>query len=290
MRRPVALLIAATLLLAAGCSERQNREAFADYWSAADARGGPVDHAAWQALLERFVIADDDGLNRVDYAGLHERGLDALGDYLDAMAAMDPRTLTRDEQMAYWINLYNALTVRLIAVEWPVRSILDLGDKALGRGPWDDPVTIINGRVLTLNDIEHRILRGLWREPRIHFAVNCASVGCPDLQPVAFSGASLEPMLAVAARQFLASPRGIASNGDTLTLSSLFDWYAEDFGTSEDAVIASLAQLADAQTAALLRNHRGDIRYDYDWSVNGLDAQVAAGIAPRVMSLRLAAL
>ena len=273
-------LAALVTLLAVACGERKGDDAFAAYWSVSDARGAAPDHGDWQRVLERFVVAQDDGLNRVDYAGLRDNGLATLNRYLEAMAALDPRTLPRDEQMAYWINVYNALTVRLVAASWPVRSILDLGDSALGRGPWDDPVIRINDRALTLNDIEHRILRGLWREPRIHFAVNCASVGCPDLQPQPFTGATLEAMLKSSAQRFLASPRGVDAGPDGLTLSSLFDWYAGDFGDSEAAVIDALAGLADDATAARLRNHEGRVRYDYDWTVNGLAPGDEARAAP----------
>lgn len=281
LRRIRGIGLAALIVLAAvACGERDGDDAFADYWARGDARGAAPDHGDWQRVLERFVIAEDDALNRVDYAGLRDDGLATLNRYLDAMTALDPRTLARDEQMAYWINVYNALTVRLIATNWPVRSILELGDGALARGPWDDPIVRVNGRALTLNDIEHRILRALWREPRIHFAVNCASVGCPDLQLRPFTGETLEAMLQSSAQRFLASPRGVSIDDTGMTLSSLFDWYAEDFGDGEAAVIDALADLADDATAAKLRSHGGRIRYDYDWTVNGLAPVAAADEAP----------
>ena len=182
------------------------------------------------------------------------------------MAAVDPAGHPRAEQMAYWINVYNALTVRRIVVAWPVDSILDVGTG--GRGPWREPAIAVNGITLTLDDIEHRILRVLWNEPRIHFAVNCASIGCPDLQPIAFTGDNLESQLALAARGFLASERAVMRDGETLRLSSLFDWYAEDFGGDRRAVLERLAGYADADTARTLAAHSGALRYDYDWRIN----------------------
>lgn len=256
--------------LATGCKPADDDRDFRALWQADNAQGERIDHALWQAVLDHYLIAEDDALNRVDYAGLQRNGMAQLRRYLGAMAAIDPRAHSRDEQMAYWINLYNALTLRVIADAWPVASILKVGSGSVFGGPWDDPVITINNQALTLNDIEHRILRGIWQEPRIHFAVNCASVGCPDLQPAAFNGQNLEALLALSARQYLASERGVKLDEDTLVLSSLFDWYAADFGDDAEAVRARLATYADTATAVVLREHDGKVRYDYDWALNGL--------------------
>ena len=255
-------------VLVAGCGGDADPDDLAAQFRASTVDGPSIDHGDWQQVLNDYLITRYAGLNRVDYAGLAADGTEQLDRYLAAMSAIDPEMHPADEQMAYWINVYNALTVRLIVEDWPVESILELGDSALARGPWGDPAITVNGRTLSLDDIEHRILRVVWQDPRIHFAVNCASVGCPDLQPIVFTGANLESQLRLGARNYLASPRGVVREGDALLVSSLFQWYADDFGNSPEAVLAQLAEFADPDTAALLRSHDGPLRYAYDWALN----------------------
>ncbi|MEM7763199.1 MAG: DUF547 domain-containing protein [Pseudomonadota bacterium] len=238
-------------------------------WPANPTSEARIDHAEWQRFLNRYLVAAFSDLNRVDYAAVKAHGRATLRHYLDTMTGTDISRYNRREQMAYWINVYNALTIDVIVDAYPLDSILDLNG---GQGPWDTPLFQSSSDRLTLNDIEHRILRGLWNEPRIHFAVNCASVGCPDVQPIAFTGDNLEAQLTLAARSFLATPRAIAIRGNELRLSSLFNWYRDDFASSERALLASLAVLADARTAALLRSWSGRIGYEYDWRLNDISA------------------
>ena len=141
--------------------------------------------------------------------------------------------LNQSEQFAYWVNLYNAKTVDLVVAHYPVRSIRDIGISGLlATGPWGKKVVRVEGVDLSLDDVEHKILRPLWRDPRIHYAVNCASAGrCPNLARSAYTGASLEAMLKVAARDYVNSPRGASiqnrrddrprgSTAGTLTISA----------------------------------------------------------------------
>ncbi|MEL6869801.1 MAG: DUF547 domain-containing protein [Pseudomonadota bacterium] len=239
-----------------------------DFWHTANVESTEqIDHTAWQQLLSAAVADVADDVNLVDYAAFAGQHKAALDSYIASLAAIDPRRYAHDEQMAYWINLYNALTVQRVARDWPVTSILNVGSLTR-QGPWDEPLVRVAGMLLSLNDIEHGILRRVWDEPRIHFAVNCASVGCPDLSVDAYRGSELDAQLQTAARSYLASERGVAWRDETLQLSAIFEWYADDFGASESAVIKHLAALADTQTRDRLLSHDGDVVYDYDWSIN----------------------
>lgn len=125
------------------------------------------------------------------YAEVTKEDKTLLNDYLDQLSKLDPREFNRQEQYAYWVNLYNALTVKLILDNYPVASITKLGG-LFSFGPWDEKVFTVAGQTLTLNDIEHRILRPIWKDPRTHYAVNCASLGCPNLQSQAFTAQNTE--------------------------------------------------------------------------------------------------
>lgn len=222
-----------------------------------------VDHALWQSFLDRYLIAShSSGINRLDYDRVDREGRALLERYIEAIASQSPAQLSRSEQLPYWINLYNALTVRLILDNLPIETIRDIDD------PWDTSLVSIEGVSLTLNDIEHRIIRPIWRDNRIHFLVNCASIGCPNLQAEALTADTYDRIADYAVREYLAHPRGIEMDGNRLVLSSLFNWYAEDFGSDRAALIDYLAAYAPPETAATLRNFSGRIRYRYDWSLN----------------------
>jgi len=124
------------------------------------------------------------------------------------------------------------------------------------------------GESLSLNDIEHRILRPIWQDPRIHYAVNCASFSCPNLRGTAFTAGNLEAILDQAARSYVNSRRGVALAGGRLTLSSIYDWYASDFGRNEAEILAHLRQYAKPELASQLAAFKGRINYAYDWSLN----------------------
>ena len=194
----------------------------------------------------------------------------ALSRYTATLAALPIDDYSRAEQMAYWINLYNALTVQVVLTHYPVDSIrdIDVSPGLFSDGPWDRPLLTVAGEDLTLNDIEHRILRPIWRDPRIHYAVNCASVGCPNLQPVPYTGSNLEALLEGAARAYVNSPRGVRVGRYGLIVSSIYVWFQDDFGTRDDDVIDHLARYAEPELAAELRRVGKLADHSYDWSLN----------------------
>ncbi|MBA4747574.1 MAG: DUF547 domain-containing protein [Sphingopyxis sp.] len=231
---------------------------------AADA-GRVIDNSAWDAFLARYVRASVDGVNRVAYAEAAAADAQMLRPYLTSLEAVDPATLARDEQMAFWINLYNAATVDLILQQPGVKSIRDLGPLTLG--PWDRKIITLAGNRLSLNDVEHGILRPIWRDVRIHYAVNCASIGCPNLAPQAYTAARLEAMLEQAAIDFINHPRGFARVDGKLRASSIFNWYGSDWGSVGD-IIAHARRYARGDTSALFADATGIDTYAYDWALN----------------------
>ncbi len=228
-----------------------------------------IDHSLWQQVLNRNLVRDHpSGIYRFDYKGIKPSDRALLEQYIDRQTAIDPRVYNQAEQKAYWINLYNALTVDLVIQHYPVKSITKIRDGLFGFGPWDDVVTDIAGRSLTLNDIEHRILRPIWRDNRIHYAVNCASLSCPNLLGTAYTAANTEQLLEGAAKDYVNHRRAVAFKDGELWLSSIYKWYIEDFGDSEANLMRHLGQYADSKLKERLRQFRGDIEYHYDWDLN----------------------
>jgi hypothetical protein len=242
------------------------------YWQAHDPESvDVVDHKDWDVILNRYVDArHPSGINRFHYGNVMEKNKFDLKNYLKKMAEIQVTRLNRTEQKAYWINLYNALTVHIILQYYPVKSIkdIDISPGIFNDGPWDAKLLNIEGQDISLNDIEHRILRPIWHDNRVHYAVNCASLGCPNLQPQAYTADNLEEFLEKGARQFINHPRGVKFVRDKLQVSSIYFWFQEDFGDSKEGVIKHLEKyLSDSKIQKLKTLQKG-MKHQYDWSLN----------------------
>jgi hypothetical protein len=250
--------------------------------SGADAASGPqafwpstagretLDHGGWTRLLARHVSRGADGVDRVDYRAWQASAADrsALAGYLSMLQAKDPRRLTRNGQMAYWANLYNAETIRLVLAAWPVGSIQDIRPNPLAIGPWKTPTLSVMGTILSLDQIEHRILRAGFKDPRVHYALNCASVSCPDLRRQAWTADSLETDLDVAARAYVNHPRGARMVRGKLVVSSIYVWFKADFGGDDAGVIAHLSRYAEPALKTQLATVSSIGGNAYDWRLN----------------------
>lgn len=182
----------------------------------------PPSHAAFSDLLKRYVSA----AGNVDYVGLKKEHA-ALDAYITTLSANTPSSSwSRNEKLAYWINVYNAVTLDLILDNYPLVKITDLEK---GK-PWDKKLVTLGDDRYTLNQIENEIIRPQFNEPRIHFAVNCAAASCPPLRNEAFVASKLEAQLEEQTRNFLRNEAYNALSGKTLRASKIFDWYGEDFG------------------------------------------------------------
>ena len=233
-----------------------------------------VDHRPWQTLLSRHVVASDDGINRVAYSDFDDSSKTLLNQYLTTLSNVQPTQLNQSQQLAYWVNLYNSLTVQVVLDHPKKDSIRSMGP-LLSFGPWDKTYLTIEGKPVSLNDIEHRILRPIWQDHRLHFVLNCASIGCPNLSRTAYTSDNIEDALARAEQTFLQHPRALSlSDKGVLQLSSLFDWYREDFADNESALLAYLAEQRPDMAETLLVYPIGsnsNIDYVYDWSLNTAD-------------------
>lgn len=232
-----------------------------------------VDHSAWTGLLKTYVVASDDGVNRVKYAAFKRDGHSALKSYVQALEGTDVSMLGRAELFAFWANLYNAKTIDVVLDAYPVATIKDikLGGgliAAFTGGPWKAKVTKVSGVELSLDDIEHEILRPGFGDPRVHYAVNCASIGCPNLMAEAFTGAKLEAQLDAGARAYINNARGISVRNGVVKASSIYDWFGNDFAGIPGGVLGHAKTYADPALKRNLENVTAISEYGYDWSLN----------------------
>lgn len=241
----------------------------AGYAALAPAGDQGLDHGSFDQLLQRYVKPDEAGYNRVDYRALRSEGADTLGSYLATLSSTDPTRLSRNEGHAFWINLYNAKTLEVIIEHYPVASIRNIklgGGGPFKSGPWSKKILRINGVDLSLDDVEHEIVRALFQDPMSHYGLNCASYSCPNLAVRAYTGDTVKAALVQNGRDYVNHPRGLTVLDEEITASKIYSWYADDFGgrralkTHWKSLAASrLAQQIDAAQVG---------SFVYDWSLN----------------------
>ena len=267
----------AIMLLAATSAQAAAKAELWAKWQQNDLRNQQkIDHGAWDEFLKRYVVTSHpSGINRVRYATVAPRDRAALKSYLTTLQGLAISTYNQAEQKAYWINLYNALTVDLVLSCYPVASIRDINiaPGLMVRGPWAAKLLTVEGEKLSLDDIEHRILRPIWKDNRIHYAVNLASLGSPNLQPEAYTGDKTEALLEKAAREFVNHRRGVEIKNGRRKVSSLYVWFDEDFGGSAEGLMEHWQKYASGALADALAKYSGGLEHDYDWRLNGADPE-----------------
>lgn len=264
----IAFLVLGVQTMASGTAQLSTENPWAAYESGSKRR---VDHAAWQRFLRLYLdTTHASGVFKVRYAQVSDEDKGRLDGYLQTLQQVKVSKLSRPEQKAFWINLYNALTVAVILRHYPVESIRDiqLNPDKTQKGPWDALLVEVEGRKISLNAIENGILRPIWKDSYVHFGLNCASYGCPDLAPLVYTARNTDSLLRIQAKRFMQTTRGIHFESETMMLSSLFQWYASDFGKDQAAVVKHLATLVNSDMQKRMLNHSGPIRYHYNWALN----------------------
>ncbi len=229
-----------------------------------------ISHQLWQEFLNQNLITNDEHINLVDYAHITKENLSLLKEYLQRMAQININNYSRAEQLAYWINVYNALTVQTVANYYPITTIqeINISPGLFSVGPWGANLITIKGATLSLDDINNRIIRPIWNDPRTHYALNNASIGAPNLNKQVYQGHLLEEQLNEAASNYINSLRGVSMIEGRLIISKLYDWYEEDFGGTKQDVIFHLLQFAKEPLKSQLKHINSIDSYIYNWHIN----------------------
>lgn len=277
--------VVALLTVLSGVSARAAPEA--DLWPRWTAHNSAsavvVDHSKWDLLTKRHISLGRGGVAMVDYSGFSSEDKRLLADYIAQLEAVAVSQLNQTEQLAYWLNLYNAATVDVILEHYPVESIrdIDISPGFFSDGPWGAKRLMVEGEEVSLDDIEHRILRPIWKDPRIHYGVNCASIGCPDLRVGAYTSSNVDAALTEAARVYINHPRGATVRGGRLVVSSIYEWFVDDFGGDDRGVIAHLSRYAEPDLARQLQTINRISDDTYDWRLNDPNASAGASSLSR---------
>lgn len=227
-----------------------------------------INHSDWDDFLEKYVAKDARGINRLAYGKVSSADKKLLSNYLNSLQQTDTTKLNRNEQYAFWVNLYNASVVNVALKNYPLKSILKVKSNPLDlKGPFNDVVAKVNGRALTPDTIESGIVRPIWNDPNLHYAFNCAAVSCPNLNASAFKGSTINSQLEAAAKSFINDPRAVTLKNGKLTASKIYFWYSEDFG-GEKGVLKHIIKYANPATKQKLAGKTKIDAYEYDWTLN----------------------
>ncbi|MGD2186724.1 MAG: DUF547 domain-containing protein [Desulfobacterales bacterium] len=229
-------------------------------------QAAPVNHKIWAELLNKYIKQGS-----VDYAGFKSEET-RLNQYLRVLENTDSKSLSQSEQFAFYTNAYNAWTIKLILSRYPgLKSIKDLG--SIFKSPWEKKFVRLDNKVITLDDIEHNILRPRFKDPRVHFAINCSATGCPPIRPEPYLGDSLEQQLDHSTRTFLNNSNNYRLDGNIFYVSRIFKWFSEDFS---DDVLGFYLKYAESDLKKALTEKKDtlQIKYlNYDWSLNDTQNQ-----------------
>lgn len=229
-----------------------------------------INHKPWEMFLELYTIRDEYGVVRVRYGDVTDEIKLLLREYLLDLSKVDPGTLNRHEQLAFWVNLYNARVVKLILDHYPLKSIEKISFHGLPFGPWQEDIVSVDGRPYSLYEIKNRILRPLWiLDPRIHYILFDGAVGSPNLAQNAYTGKTIDEAMDKAASDYINNFRGATFTDDGhLIVSELYDWYGDDFGGHEEAILDHLRQYAEGRLKYHLQYQDEIDIYKFDWSLN----------------------
>lgn len=225
-----------------------------------------VDHSKWNGLLKKYVVTGhSSGVNRFDYASVSAFDRGELNAYLAYMEQMDPRQLNIGNQKAFWLNLFNASLVQQVLKSEPENSIKDISSRTL----WRKKRHSIAMQRISLDDIEHGILRPIFKDPRVHFSMVAGAIGSGNILNQAYTGANIESLLEQNTKDYLTHSRGLSFDGKRLVLSSIFKWYESDFGNDFEEVKSFILPYVSDRVAKLLEG-TGNAKYDYNWALNKL--------------------
>ena len=221
------------------------------------------DHRTFDDLLAAYVDAD----GMVDYAGIQQNREHVLDPYLEALAEADASALSSDEAFAFWINAYNALAIDLIVRHYPVDDIFETHDE----NPFEKEVGMIAGHELSLDELEHNFIDDQFDDPRFHFAIVCAAMSCPPLRTEAYTGDRIDEQLQDQAETFIHGHEDnqIAGQRDRIAISTIFDWFKDDFGGGPEGMQRYLADFFEGDTRKQLKQGAYEVSFtDYDWTLN----------------------
>jgi Protein of unknown function, DUF547 len=229
-----------------------------------------IKHDTFAQFLNKNLTTNDEGINLVDYPNISNEERELLNHYIWQMSQININKFNRDVQLAFWLNLYNALTIKVVLDHYPVKSIQDINISPglFSVGPWGANLIRIQNTALSLDDIHNRIIRPIWNDARTHYAINPATIGAANLSKTTFAGNVIDEQLNQVAKNYVNSLRGVQVIDKKLIVSKIYSWYEEDFGGNKQDIINHIKLFADDHLKKKLEQVKTIDGYMYNWHLN----------------------
>ncbi|KTC65285.1 putative Ser/Thr protein kinase (plasmid) [Legionella adelaidensis] len=229
-----------------------------------------ISHQEWQQFLDRCVVTNKEGINLINYPQLTAENRALLNNYITRMGTIDIKKYNRNEQLAFWLNLYNALTVQAVAEYYPITNILEINTSPglFSIGPWGASLITIDNTRLSLDEIHNRIIRPIWNDPRTHYAISNGTIGGANLHKKAFIGNTIQQQLNEVARNYINSTRGAQVIEGKLVVSRIYEWFTADFGGTAEDTLLHLREFANEPLSSQLKHVSNISGYTYNWRLN----------------------
>lgn len=267
MRRLIAILV---LMTAMPLMAAPQPSALTQHWQPHNENSTlEINHAALTAFLQKYLVVRDDGPNLLHYGQVTTADHRKLQAYIDSLTRISLGQYNRDQQLAYWINLYNAALIDLVLDHYPVSKVTTIGGSAAS--PWTMPVVTADGMQLSLDEIKNQILQPIWQEPIIAYGLSYAAIGGPELPASAYQGQNIYVQLRNSAKRFVNSPQGATITDSRLIISRFFDWHRDIFGDDAISLISQLRAHAQPRLSARLDIFDKIAGYRFNWHLNDAD-------------------
>ncbi|TNF68036.1 MAG: DUF547 domain-containing protein [Gammaproteobacteria bacterium] len=262
------LIICLSIFIISNNSFAAPKKELLNHWVSFDPLSkADIQYPIWQHFLNQYLI-EKPHQTLINYKKITPNDKKLLSDAIKRLESIKIYQYNRNEQLAYWINLYNMETIYLILEHYPVKSIKDISSGFFSFGPWDMELLTVDGKKLSLNNIEHGIIRAIYNDPRIHAAVNCASISCPNLDAKTYQGNTIDQQLNQAFKAFVNSPKGVSIKNNKLYLSEIFNWYGIDFGDSKKNILRFIKLYANPELKNKLQAFNDFEFMSYNWNLN----------------------
>ena len=268
----VALVLTVMLAVVKSALAQEESDNSRQWWEYNEESVEVIDHTIWNRVLKTYVETDERGRNFFNYAAVSPDDRAALKHYLEILSTVQVQTLNKNEQLAFWINLYNALITDIILEAYPVNTILDIGGNLFSRGPWKDKHFLLAGAHLSLNDIRHNVLPEVIDDVRVIYALSCGAVGCPNIGSKAVWGKHVDGYLESATFAFINGPNAILEFDDSnIQISKLYHWNKMAFEKANINIIEHLKSYAMGTLVDKLENSWYIGSYAFNWHVNEVE-------------------
>ena len=269
MKKYIPVIVCLVFVVISSAESSQQSKIFINFMVYNNESSKVISHSIFSEFLKKNTKIVNGDSNLIKYKYVTREDKKNLLKYLIYLQNIQISNYNRREQLSFWLNLYNASIIRLVLENYPISSPKEIGRVFFFGGPWKKKRIKVEDVKLSLDDIEHKIVRPIWKNKLVHYGFNCAAMGCPGIDNNAFTAKTVFKKLNINAKKFINSKRGVKINDGLIYVSKIYLWYSEDFGNNDRDILQHLLHYSDKKLKISLIKKQKISGYFYDWNLNG---------------------